>query len=32
VPKFSREAKYANQLKERNLDQLLASFANTSVS
>ncbi|KAK0865315.1 hypothetical protein LTS02_005460 [Friedmanniomyces endolithicus] len=31
VPKFSREPKYANVLRERNLDGMLANFAATSI-
>ena len=32
VPKFSREPKYANILRERNLESMLTSFASTSIS
>ncbi|EMC97058.1 hypothetical protein BAUCODRAFT_436906 [Baudoinia panamericana UAMH 10762] len=31
VPKFSREPKYANMLRERNLDQMLTNFAATTI-
>ncbi|KAK0856421.1 hypothetical protein LTS02_010620 [Friedmanniomyces endolithicus] len=31
VPKFSREPKYANVLRERNLEGMLANFAATSI-
>ena len=32
VPKFSREPKYANVLKERNVESMLTNFASTSIS
>ncbi|KAF2770121.1 RGS-domain-containing protein [Teratosphaeria nubilosa] len=32
VPKFSREPKYAAVLRERNLESMMANFANTSIS
>lgn len=32
VPKFSREGKYANVLRDRNLEHLLTQFSSTSIS
>lgn len=32
VPKFSREPKYANVLRERNLEGMINQFAGASVS
>lgn len=32
VPKFSREPKYANMLRERNLEGMINQFAGASVS
>lgn len=32
VPKFSRDPKYANVLRDRNLEHLLNSFSATSIS
>jgi GTPase-activating protein SST2 len=32
VPKFFREPKYAAQLKERNFESLINSFASSSIS